>query len=115
MAVVRRQRQQERYIMSLLDLHTATLMSAGGDDRITLDEQSGLNSYGCAPEPIRAISYSSSTASSISAPAYAHAHAVHHQLRLAVAEGESEAAAYTRFLTQRADANPQCLRSWSRH
>lgn len=76
--------------MSLLDLHTATLMSAGGDDRITLDEQSGLNSYGCAPEPIRAISYSSSTASSISAPAYAHAHAVHHQLRLAVVDGESE-------------------------
>ena len=84
--------------MSLLDLPTATLMSAGGDDRITLDEQSGLNSYGCAPEPIRAISYSSSTASSISAPAYAHAHAVHHQLRLAVAGGESEVEAYTRFL-----------------
>lgn len=84
--------------MSILDLPTATLMSAGGDDRITLDEQSGLNSYGCAPEPIRAISYSSSTASSVSAPAYAHAHAVHHQLRLAVAEGESEDAAYTRFL-----------------
>jgi hypothetical protein len=83
---------------SLLDLPTAVLMSAGGDDRITLDEQSGLNSYGCAPEPIRAISYSSSTASSISAPAYAHAHAVHHQLRLAVADGESEDAAYTRFL-----------------
>lgn len=84
--------------MSLLDLPTATLMSAGGDDRITLDEQSGLNSYGCAPEPVRAISYSSSTASSISAPAYAHAHAVHHQLRLAVANSESEDAAYTRFL-----------------
>lgn len=84
--------------ISLLNLPTATLMSAGGDDRITLDEQSGLNSYGCAPEPIRAISYSSSTASSISAPAYAHAHTVHHQLRLAVASGESEDAAYTRFL-----------------
>jgi hypothetical protein len=84
--------------ISLLDLPTAVLMSAGGDDRITLDEQSGLNSYGCAPEPIRAISYSSSTASSISAAAYAHAHAVHHQLRLAVAAGESEDAAYTRFL-----------------
>lgn len=84
--------------MSILDLPTAELMSAGGDDRITLDEQSGLNSYGCAPEPIRAISYSSSTASSISAPAYAHAHAVHHQLRLAVAQGESEDTAYTRFL-----------------
>lgn len=84
--------------MSILELPTAELMSAGGDDRITLDEQSGLNSYGCAPEPIRAISYSSSTASSISAPAYAHAHAVHHQLRLVVAEGESEDAAYARFL-----------------
>lgn len=84
--------------MSILDLPTAELMSAGGDDRITLDEQSGLNSYGCAPEPIRAISYSSSTASSISAPAYAHAHAVHHQLRLAVAQGETEHASYTRFL-----------------
>ena len=84
--------------ISLLDLPTAVLMSAGGDDRITLDEQSGLNSYGCAPEPIRAISYSSSTASSISAAAYAHAHSVHHQLRLAVAAGESEGAAYTRFL-----------------
>lgn len=84
--------------MSLLDLPTATLMSAGGDDRITLDEQSGLNSYGCAPEPIRAISYSSSTASSISAPAFAHAHAVHHQLRLAVSDGDSEEDAYSRFL-----------------
>ena len=84
--------------MSTLDLPTATLMSAGGDDRITLDEQSGLNSYGCAPEPVRAISYSSSTASSVSAPAYAHAHAVHHQLRLAVAGDEGEEAAYTRFL-----------------
>ena len=84
--------------ISLLDLPTAVLMSAGGDDRITLDEQSGLNSYGCAPEPIRAISYSSSTASSISAAAYAHAHAVHHQLRLAVADGEGEDSVYTRFL-----------------
>lgn len=84
--------------ISLLDLPTAVLMSAGGDDRITLDEQSGLNSYGCAPEPIRAISYSSSTASSISAAAYAHAHAVHHQLRLAVTAGETEDTAYTRFL-----------------
>lgn len=84
--------------ISLLDLPTAVLMSAGGDDRITLDEQSGLNSYGCAPEPIRAISYSSSTASSISAAAYAHAHAVHHQLRKAIASGENEDAAYVRFL-----------------
>jgi hypothetical protein len=78
----------------ILDLPTHILMSAGGDDRITLDEQSGLNSYGCAPEPIRAISYSSSTASSISAAAYAHAHSVHHVLREAVAAGGAEADVY---------------------
>jgi hypothetical protein len=78
----------------ILDLPTHILMSAGGDDRITLDEQSGLNSYGCAPEPIRAISYSSSTASSISAAAYAHAHSVHHGLREAVAAGATEAEVY---------------------
>lgn len=64
---------------------TYLLMGEGGDDRITLDEQSGLNSYGCAPEPVRAISYSSSTASSVSAAAYAHAHTVHHRLRAALA------------------------------
>ncbi len=82
----------------ILDLPTHILMSAGGDDRITLDEQSGLNSYGCAPEPIRAISYSSSTASSISAAAYAHAHSVHHLLRESVAQGKSEADVYAAAL-----------------
>ncbi len=81
-------------VSGILDLPTHILMSAGGDDRITLDEQSGLNSYGCAPEPIRAISYSSSTASSISAAAYAHAHSVHHILREAVAAGGTEADVY---------------------
>jgi hypothetical protein len=76
---------------------TWLLMGEGGDDRITLDEQSGLNSYGCAPEPVRAISYSSSTASSISAAAYAQAHTVHHQLRAALAE-QSDTALYGDWL-----------------
>jgi hypothetical protein len=76
---------------------TYLLMGEGGDDRITLDEQSGLNSYGCAPEPVRAISYSSSTASSISAAAYAQAHTVHHQLRGALAE-QSDTALYGEWL-----------------
>ncbi len=74
-------------------------MSAGGDDRITLDEQSGLNSYGCAPEPIRAISFSSSTASAISAAAFAHAHTVHHQLRQGIADDPADIL-YARFLRQ---------------
>ena len=82
-----------------LFLPTHLLMGEGGDDRITLDEQSGLNSYGCAPEPVRAISYSSSTASSISAAAYAQAHTVHHQLRAAVA-GTADTALYGSWLMQ---------------
>jgi hypothetical protein len=82
-----------------LNLPTATLMSAGGDDRITLDEQSGMNSYGCAPEPIRAISFSSSTASAISAAAFAHTHAVHHQLRQAIVDDPADVI-YARFLDQ---------------
>ncbi len=74
-------------------------MSAGGDDRITLDEQSGLNSYGCAPEPIRAISFSSSTASAISAAAFAHAHTVHHILRHGIVDDPADIL-YARFLRQ---------------
>lgn len=80
-----------------LFLPTHILMGEGGDDRITLDEQSGLNGYGCAPEPVRAISYSSSTASSVSAAAYAQAHTVHHQLRAAIAEHD-ETALYGHWL-----------------
>jgi hypothetical protein len=75
----------------VLLMPTYLLMGEGGDDRITLDEQSGLNSYGCAPEPVRAISYSSSTASSISAAAFAQAHTVHHQLRSALTQIEDTA------------------------
>jgi hypothetical protein len=64
-----------------LGLVTAELMALGGDARITLDEQSGLNSYGCAPKPMPAISYASSTASTVSSGAYAQARAFHFQLQ----------------------------------
>ena len=64
-----------------LALPTSTLMSQGGDDRITIDERSGLNSYGCAPSPMASVMYSSSTASSISSEAYRHVQAVHFRLR----------------------------------
>nr|WP_295373443.1 hypothetical protein [uncultured Sphingosinicella sp.] len=64
-----------------LSLPTAELMALGGDARITLDEQSGLNSYGCAPKPMPAISYASSTASTVSAGAFAQARAFHFQLQ----------------------------------
>lgn len=66
-----------------LSLPTAELMALGGDARITLDEQSGLNSYGCAPKPMPAIAYASSTASTVSAGAFAQARAFHFQLQQA--------------------------------
>ncbi len=66
-----------------LSLTTGELMALGGDARITLDEQSGLNSYGCAPKPMPAISYASSTASTVSAGAFAQARAFHFQLHQA--------------------------------
>ncbi|HEX9932198.1 MAG TPA: hypothetical protein VGB08_05100 [Allosphingosinicella sp.] len=68
-----------------LSLTTAELMALGGDARITLDEQSGLNSYGCAPKPMPAIAYASSTASTVSAGAFAQARAYHFQLQQAAA------------------------------
>ena len=64
-----------------LGLPTGELMALGGDARITLDEQSGLNSYGCAPKPVPAITYASSTASTVSSGAFAQARAYHFQLR----------------------------------
>ena len=66
-----------------LSLPTSELMALGGDARITLDEASGLNSYGCAPKPMPAITYASSTASTVSSGAFAQARAFHHQLRQA--------------------------------
>jgi hypothetical protein len=61
-------------------------MALGGDARITLDEASGLNSYGCAPKPVPSISYASSTASTVSSGAFAQARAFHYQLQLAARE-----------------------------
>lgn len=56
------------------------LMSSGGDDRITLDEVTGLNNYGCEPKPKNLISFSSSTASTISSGAYNFCKIKQHQL-----------------------------------
>jgi hypothetical protein len=48
------------------------LLASGGDDRLTLDPQTGLNKYGCAPWPRpEVISFGSCTASSLSEGAFA--------------------------------------------
>lgn len=47
-------------------------LTAGGDARITLDQETGLNRYYSAPYPRDILAYSSSTVSDISAEAFAH-------------------------------------------
>ncbi len=85
--------------LSGLGLPTSTLMSQGGDDRITIDERSGLNSYGCAPSPMTSIMYSSSTASSISSAAFHHVQAVHFSLRQQL-DAEPAERLYARYLEE---------------
>ncbi len=52
--------------------HLVTLLTGGGDARITLNADTGLNKYLSAPYPRDVIAYSSSTVSDISAKAFAH-------------------------------------------
>ncbi|HEY0111772.1 MAG TPA: hypothetical protein VGB59_01335 [Allosphingosinicella sp.] len=48
------------------------LMTTGGDARLTLDPQTGLNRYFSAPRPSDVLAYASSTANDISAGAFQH-------------------------------------------
>lgn len=48
------------------------LLSSGGDARITLDPESGLNRYFSAPYPRQTMAYASSTANDMSEDAFAH-------------------------------------------
>ncbi len=52
------------------------LLTAGGDARIALEPETGLNRYLSAPYPRDVLAYSSSTISDISAPAFEHLLAV---------------------------------------
>ena len=52
------------------------LMTSGGDARLILAPETGLNRYYSAPRPSGALAYASSTANDISAAAYARAEAV---------------------------------------
>ena len=63
----------DRVATSLDDLFQPlpTLLSSGGDDRISLVSNTGLNMYGCSNAPrVQALELSSSTASSASVRAY---------------------------------------------
>ena len=49
-----------------------SLLSSGGDARIDLDPETGLNRYMSAPYPRRALAFASSTANDLSAEAFRH-------------------------------------------
>jgi hypothetical protein len=77
------------------DRATADWLAAGGDGRLVLDPQSGVNKYGCAPRPDPQVSdFGSSTASVISTQAFAAADAL--RARLADEAPHASAAIYAR-------------------
>ncbi|HYJ82481.1 MAG TPA: hypothetical protein VEW26_06525 [Allosphingosinicella sp.] len=53
-----------------------SLMTTGGDARIILRPDTGLNRYYSAPRPSAVLAYASSTANDVSAPAFAHVEAL---------------------------------------
>ncbi|HEY0132291.1 MAG TPA: hypothetical protein VGB57_12905, partial [Allosphingosinicella sp.] len=54
----------------------AALMTTGGDARIVLKPETGLNRYHSAPRPSDVLAYASSTANDISTPAFARVEAL---------------------------------------
>ncbi|MFN3075545.1 MAG: hypothetical protein ABT940_01440 [Alphaproteobacteria bacterium] len=69
------------------------LLTTGGDNRLRLDPETGLNRYGCSPRPRpAAITFASTTATSVSEGAFHHVEALRFRLmRAALAESLPEA------------------------
>jgi hypothetical protein len=69
-----------------LALPTERILTEGGDNRLLIDPQTGLNQYGCSPRPRPwAITFSSCTASSISDIAYQETERLRQSLLSAIA------------------------------
>lgn len=68
---------------------TERLLTLGGDERLLVHSDSGLNKYGCSPSPRPwAITFSTCTASSISEPGFASAEAQRRCLMRAALSGQ---------------------------
>ncbi len=81
---------------------TETLLVQGGDARLALDPDDGLNRYGCPPSPrprAGSLEFASSTASTISRPAFAAAGALRGHLALAC-QREPASVVYARELDE---------------
>jgi hypothetical protein len=69
-----------------LALPTERILTVGGDNRLLIDAQNGLNQYGCSPRPRPwAITFSSCTASSISDIGYQETERLRQSLLSAIA------------------------------
>jgi hypothetical protein len=81
-------------------IEALALLTAGGDDRVALDPESGLNRYGCGARPDAAIApFGSSTCSTISTTAFAAVERLAGRLAEEAA-GEGETALYRQELAR---------------
>jgi hypothetical protein len=68
------------------------LLTAGGDDRLRINENTGLNSYGCSPRPRPwAVTFASTTASSISEYAFAESERLRQKMIQAICDNSFDA------------------------
>ncbi|KIL98478.1 hypothetical protein CCC_03761 [Paramagnetospirillum magnetotacticum MS-1] len=64
------------------------LLTTGGDERLRVDPETGLNRYGCSPRPRPwAITFASTTATSVSEGAFAHVEGLRRRLNDAAKAG----------------------------
>ena len=77
------------------DAPATILMTTGGDARIVLKPETGLNKYFSAPRPSNVLAYASSTANDISPDAFAHVEA---RLREIAPDGALSGKAYAAAL-----------------
>lgn len=75
----------------VLTLSLEALLVSGGDSRMQLELETGLNKYGCAPRVRGAVAFGNCTASSLSPAGLVGARAIHDQLKVAARAGGDDA------------------------
>ena len=81
-----------------LSLPTEELIVLGGDSRMTIQQESGLNKYGCSPDPRDVFALGSCTSSSATPRAYGAATEMKYWLKLADERGMLHEAVEQAFL-----------------
>jgi len=85
------------------------LLTTGGDERLVVDPDSGLNRYGCSPRPRPwAITFASTTATSVSDGAYAHVEGLRRRLAEAAKAGRLDQEYAAAMEEVRAEVPHQC-------